>query len=361
MMSFDPTAALTRVAKFWSLSAQFGLERDAYDVYLHELVSDRYVLINGMQLLRDELQFAGIDENPDVRACGADFSLPSVCTTLAHTNCGDRIHQGEATSSYENIVASRFATMSEMGEFKLEAFSPTGGGTDDGRTLAHVTVAHQLDRTLRHSIYQGNAQSYVLVAIDLKTHCGRLDQPDGAVKFGETQESRWREPRAACGAIVGCLAAYNEKNAVHRRLKADLGEENFAFLTQTPFLSKEKIDVTAAVAAAIVAIQGMQNTLTALTKEMDERGLAHVTAALTMNRPDRDDTTLYLARGTVCNGKIHYQGLGTDARKYSARLTEYKNSRRLLLTYQDTAEGDYPIAEQTYTCSQQENQSYYFD
>ncbi|MBS2035965.1 hypothetical protein JST97_13330 [bacterium] len=361
MTQFDPSAASTRIAKFWSLGADFGLERDAYDVYLHELVSDRYVLVNGMQLLRDELQFAGIDDNPDVRACGADFSLPSVCTTLAHTNCGDRIHQGEATSSYENIVASRFATLSEMGEFKLEAFSPTGGGTDDGRTLAHVTVAHQLDKTLRHSIYQGNAQSYVLVAIDLKTHCGRLDQSDGAVKFGETQESRWREPRAACGAVVGCLAAYDQNNAVHRRLRADLGEDNFAFLTAGPFLSKEKINVTAAVAAAIVAIQGMQNTLTALTSEMDERGLAHVTAAITVNRPDQDDTTIYLARGTAFNGKMQYQGLGTDARKYSARLIEYRNTRRLLLTYQDQNEGEYPITEQSYTCCQQENRSYYFD
>ena len=361
MKKFDPSAALQRVTKFWSLGAEFGLERDAYDVYLHELVSDRYVLVNGLQLLRDELQFAGIDENPDVRACGADFSLPSVCTTLAHTNCGDRIHQGEATTSYENIVASRFATLSELGEFKLEAFSPTGGGTDDGRTLAHVTVAHQLDKTLRHSIYQGNAQSYVLVAVDLKTHCGRLDQPDGAVKFGETQESRWREPRAACGAIVGTLTNYDENNAVHRRLRADLGEENFLFLTQQPFLSKEKINVSAVVAAAIVAIQGMQNTLAALTCEMDERGLAHVTAAVTINRPDQDDTTIYLARATVFHDKIQYQGLGTDARKYSAKMTDYNGARRLLLTYQDQAEEAYPISEQDYICALEENQSYYFD
>lgn len=361
MTIFDPAAALSRVSKFWSLGAEFGLERDAYDVYLHELVSDRYVLVNGMQLLRDELQFAGIDENPDVRACGADFRLPSVCTTLAHTNCGDRIHQGEATTSYASIVASRFATLSEVGEFKLEAFSPTGGGTDDGRTLAHVTVAHQLDKTLRHSIYQGNPQSYVLVAIDLKTHCGRLDQPNGTVKFGETQESRWREPRAACGAIVGCMADFNQDNAVHRRLRADLGEENFQFLTEKPFLTREEIDVTSAVAAAIVAIQGMQNTLAALTTEMDERGLGHVTASITINRPDQDDTILYLARATVFNGKIQYQGLGTDARKYSARLEPYKGGRRLLLTYHHQGEGAYPVAEQTYTCLQQENQSYYFD
>jgi hypothetical protein len=84
-----------------------------------------------------------------MKACGADMSLPSVVTTLAYTNCGDRIHQGEATKRYRDVVASRFATLSEIGELKLEAFFPAGGGTDNGATLAHVTVAHELDEQLK--------------------------------------------------------------------------------------------------------------------------------------------------------------------------------------------------------------------
>ena len=135
-MVFDPSVAKERLDRFWQLNAEFGLEHHAVHVYLSEIVSDRYVLVNGLQLIHDELQLAGLnqsdEEGDDVVACGADLSLPSVMTTLAHTNCGDRIHQGEATITYEQIVAARFAFMSEIGESKLEAFSPTNGGTDDG-------------------------------------------------------------------------------------------------------------------------------------------------------------------------------------------------------------------------------------
>ncbi len=199
-MTFDPSAARERLARLWSLGARFGLERDPERVYLEELVSDRAALVRGLQLVRDELQFAGADGRDvgDLAACSADFGLPSVVTTLAHTNCGDRIHTGDATHLYESIVASRFATISETGGLKLEAFFPTGGGTDDAATLAHVTAGHQLDDSLRRLLYEGHPQSFVLVGFDLRTHVGRLDE-GGHVRFGTTREAPWREPRAACG------------------------------------------------------------------------------------------------------------------------------------------------------------------
>jgi len=56
---FDPTAARQRLKELWKLPAQFGEERKVTDFYLNELVSDRYVLVKGLQLLRDELQLAG--------------------------------------------------------------------------------------------------------------------------------------------------------------------------------------------------------------------------------------------------------------------------------------------------------------
>ena len=121
---FDATAARKRIERFWSLPASFGMERNAYHNYLNEIVSDRYVLIQGLQLLRDELQLAAASET-DIQACGADFSLPSVVTTLAYTNCGDRIHQGEATKRYRDVVASRFATLSEIGELKERSLFPS--------------------------------------------------------------------------------------------------------------------------------------------------------------------------------------------------------------------------------------------
>ena len=350
-MTFDPSVAKERIDRFWELNAEFGLEHNAVHVYLSEIVSDRYVLVNGLQLIHDELQLAGMsgsEDGDDVVACGADLSLPSVMTTLAHTNCGDRIHQGEATKSYEQVVASRFATMSEIGEYKLEAFSPTGGGTDDGHTLAHVTVAHMLDEPIRKRFYAGHPGSYLLVNIDLKTHVGRLEH-DGRLAIGRTQESKWREPRAACGAVVGTLGNYNPDNAVHRRIRDDLGEENYELLTRHGVHSRDGVDITAAVASSIVAVQGMLNTAKALETELDERGLGHLTASLTVNRPHMDDTIIYLARATVFHGETRVQGFGTDASKYSGRTVEHRGDKRLLLLYDRIDALEHAVRVNTYT------------
>jgi hypothetical protein len=354
-MKFDPSLAAKRLDRFWTLNAEFGQERGALHTYLNEIVSDRYVLVNGLQLLHDELQLAAIkksSDEEDVLACGADLSLPSVMTTLAHTNCGDRIHQGEATTLYEQVVATRFACKSEIGEHKIEAFSPTGGGTDDGRTLAHVTVAHQLDAPIRQAIYEGNAGSFILVNVDLKTHVGRLDPAAGKIAIGVTQESRWREPRAACGAIVGTLKAHNPGNGVHRRIREDLGEANFELLTKKGVKSKDGIDLTAAVAAAIVAIQGLISTAKALEQELDERGVGHLTASVTVNRPHFPDTIIYLARATVFNGSSCIQGFGTDASKYSGRVVEAEGDRRLLLTYEGRDCSEHHVRTSTYPVRQ---------
>lgn len=348
-MEFDPSAALERVEKMWKLSSQFGMEWDAHHVYLEEIVSDRYTLINGLQLLRDELQFSGnVASDGDIAACSADLGIPSVCTTVATTDCGDRIHQGGTADSYYQVVASRFATMSEIGELKLEAFSPTGGGTDDGATLAHVTVAHQLDHLLRERIYSGNAKSFVMAAFDLKTHVGRLNHSDGSFEFGLARESRWREPRSACGAVVGALAGFNPGNSIHCRLRQDLGEANFQFLSQNRTVCADGHDVTAAIAAAIISIQGMLNTAAALTHEMDERGVAHLTACTTVNRLETSDTLLYLARATVFGGEIRTQGFGTDALKYSAQLINNGHDQRLLLTYDGLDSRKHPILKSHY-------------
>jgi hypothetical protein len=349
-MKFDPTAAQEKLDRFWALRSEFGLERDPYHIYLDEIISDRYTLVNGLQLLRDELQFAGKQHHEgDMAACAVDLSVPSVCTTVACTNCGDRIHQGDTEYAYRRVVASRFATLSEVGELKVESFAPTGGGTDDGATLAHVTVAHQLDEPLRQAIYQGHPQSFVLATFDLRTHVGKMVKSDGSFEFGMARESRWREPRAACGAIVGTLKAFNPDNPVHRRLRRDLGEENFHYLANTAVSSDDGYDVTAAIAAAIIAIQGMKNTAAALTEELDERGMGHLTASTTVNRVSENDTLLYLARATVFGGKLRIQGFGTDARKYSAQIVRHSdNDLRLKLTYDRTNGKHFPIVESTY-------------
>ncbi len=344
---FDAVSAQKRIDQFWCLPASFGMERNAYHNYLNEIVSDRYALIKGLQLLRDELQFAASSLS-DIHICGADLSLPSVVTTLAYTNCGDRIHQGEVTKRYRDVVASRFATLSEIGELKLEAFFPAGGGTDNGATLAHVTVAHQMDEPVRRRLYEGNPQSMVLVATDLKTHVGRLEE-NGKRIYGKTRESPWREPRHACGAIVGALSDYHPHNMIHRRIRDDLGEKNFQYFSNQKIFTDNGTDITMAVAAAIVAIRGIRNTAMAITQEIDERGLAHLTASTTVNRPSRDDLVIYLARATVFGGKVRIQSLGTRAELYGGKLIKYAGERRLQLTY-DNLDGDcLPVEEIPYT------------
>ncbi|MEA5464032.1 hypothetical protein [Leptothoe sp. PORK10 BA2] len=345
-LPFDREATQRRVDTFWKLSASFGMERNAYHNYLNELVSDRYALIRGLQILRDELQLAA-DSQSDINACGADMTLPSVVTTLAYTNCGDRIHQGEATKRYRDVVASRFATLSEIGELKLEAFFPAGGGTDNGATLAHVTVAHELDEHLKQRVYAGNPQSISLVAIDLKTHVGRFRDGDQQV-YGKTRESPWREPRDACGAIVGALKNYNQHNLIHRRIRDDLRERNFQYLANNKIFTDDGVDITMAIASAIVAIRGIRNTAMALTQEMDERGVGHLTASMTVNRPSRDDLVVYLARATVFNGTVKIQGMGTEAEKYGGRLVEYAKEKRLQLRYWDWDSENLPVEEIPY-------------
>lgn len=272
------------------------------------------------------------------------MSLPSVVTTLAYTNYGDLIHQGEATKRYRDVVASRFATLSEIGELKLEAFFPTGGGTDNGATLAHVTVAHELDESLKRRVYEGNSQSISLVAIDLKTHVGRL-QENGQQIYGKTRESPWREPRAACGAIVGALTNYHPDNLIHRRIRNDLGERNFQVLSTQAILTDDGVDITMAVAAGIVAIRGLRNTAMALAQEMDERGLAHLTASTTVNRPSRDDLVIYLARAAIFNGRIRIQSLGTEAKLYGGKLMKHAGENRLQLCYDNWDYSNLPIEE----------------
>ncbi len=349
-MPFDASAAHGRLKNLWELRAEFGMERSATHVFLDEIVSDRMQLLSGLQVLRDELQFARRPCRSDRDAGAADFSQPSVVTTQAFTNCGDRIHHGEI-ENYQRVVAARFATISEIGTLKPEAFHPMGGGTDDGATLAHVTWAHVLDEPLRKRLYDGNRQSFVLCAFDLKTHVGRLESNDD-LEWGKTAESPFREPRAACGAVVGTLSHFNERSDVHRRIRSDLGEENFELLSKDVIRSKHGRDITPVVAASIIAVRGMLDTAHALTREMDLRGVAHLTASVTVNRPSVNDTIIYLARATVFDGKITTQGFGTDARKYAGEIVNHKADKRLRLTYDGIETTSYPINVEEYAVRQ---------
>lgn len=339
---FDPSMVTERIEKMWKLNAEFGKEILFSQMALAELLTDRYTLINGFQLIRDELQFAGIDGEKRVEHesgiemsyCGADCTIPSVVSTLAYTNCGDRFNS-EVHSFYQNVVSTRFATISELGSLKTEAFYPTGGGTDDGKTFAHVTVAHMLNDSLKKAVYEKNKFSYSLVNFDLFTHCGKSSDASH-VMVGLASESEWRDERAACGALVGCLKAFNPNNPVHKRLRSDLGEANFEILTKNDiFLDNGFTKINYLVAAAIVAIQGMKNTAVACKSELDERGVAHLTATVALNKKSTDKGlfVMYFGRAIVFQDKITIQSFGTDASKYSGILVRDGNRSRVQLFY----------------------------
>jgi len=336
-VKFDPSEANIRIAKFWQLGAVFGTEKTAVRVYFDEIASDRACLFNGLHLIRDELQLA-CSSTSDLNACLADFSVPSVLTTLAHTVCGDRICAKHVTK-YNRIMGSRFSNLGEFGEPKIEHFSPAGGGAEDGPTLAHVTHAHMIDAHIKKSLYEGNSKSYLLLNFDMMTHVGRLDVAN-VPSYGLTKESEWREARNSCGAVIGMLRGYNAENTVHQRLRKDLGEANFAFLSKDKQLLVDnygvKVDIGVVVAAAIIAVQGLLNTANALKSEMDERGVAHLSASIVVNLLGEDDPLLYCGRATVFEKKVKYQGLGLDAKKYGGKFGKaYEgHSGFLTLTYE---------------------------
>ena len=329
--------------QLWDIPLKLGQERHPIHAYVHTIGFERRRLIHGCQLLVDDLDFAP-------GTVGADFSLPSVISTLAHTTCGDRANRGQPAAVYERALGSRFATRGFVGDTKGEEFTPAGGGTEDGHTLAHVTVAHATDPQIKEMLYDGNPESFVLYNFDLQTHVGitRANRDEGTV-VGKTRESRFRTPRPACGAIIGTLFAYDADNRDHARLRHTLGEANFELLSATRITSREGVDITCAVAAAIVALEGMYETIDGLKKELDERGVAHLTASMDINTGTREDTVIQLARATLFDGRVRIQGLGTDASRYAGMFFEHRDvadDKRLQLSYDGSPIDGLPVIDE---------------
>jgi len=99
----------------WKLHGEFGVEKNPVDVFL-AIISNRYALTKGAQLIRDELMLAfntpsyQSDDykrramSDDTMECASDLSLPSVLTTCGYTMCGDRICQSNALRRYQSMV-----------------------------------------------------------------------------------------------------------------------------------------------------------------------------------------------------------------------------------------------------------------
>jgi hypothetical protein len=119
ILQFDSSMATDRVKKVWKHEARFGMEDEPYHIYFEEIISDRFALTKGLQLIRDELLLAfnrpnhrNEDQNlkiSDVMECAADLTIPSVLSTCAYTVCGDRICQSSSLRDY-NCAVRPFAS-----------------------------------------------------------------------------------------------------------------------------------------------------------------------------------------------------------------------------------------------------------
>jgi hypothetical protein len=234
-------------------------------------------------------------------------------------------------------MATRFATLNDIGEYKPEEFWPAGGGMDDASTLAHVTIAHAIDADLLSRL-AAHPCSYLLAMFDLQSHVGRHDQ-GGIVVIGKVPESKYRHPRSACGAIQAALNHYDLTNMHHVRIRGDLGEENYEYLTREGIRTPEGIDIAPAVASAIIAVTGMDNTVQALAQELGERGVAHLTASDIVNRASAAANVILLAKATMANGTVIRQGFGTDAQRYAGWFIDHAGEKRLVLVYDGNGDG----------------------
>lgn len=89
----------------------------------------------------------------------------------------------------------------------------------------------------------------------------------------------------------------------------------------------------------------MRNTAKACLTELDERGLAHLTASVALNKKSTSKGmpgsvmlisglfNLYLGRATVFENRITIQSFGTDASKYSGILVRDGTKNRIQLFY----------------------------
>ncbi len=303
------------------------MARNGHHVYIEQLVPDRMTTVSGYQVIRDKLQL-----DP---AFGADFAIPSAVVSAAHTNCGDRAN-AESLALYRSAVGARFATLGPTGIETAESFTPPGGVVP-GETLAHVAVGHTvaIKDEIMDTIFR-NPESFFLFTVDSQCHVGQT-QNGGKFVFGMTSESKYEDPRAACGAVIGALEHYDHGNMDHVRIRALLGEDNFRYLSGNRITTQSGIDITPAVASSIIALRGMYSAGERLkhelrTAKLSGRGAAELTAATTVNIGMEDDLVIPLGRLTIAGENVYVQGLGTDARAYGGSIVDYKGGR-LALSY----------------------------
>lgn len=345
--SFDTSYVQERLDLMWQQEMFFGRERNPRHVYTEKIGTDRWILMGTFRRVDNPFGFQPEPVGINLR------DQPIVIPTVAHAMCVDRCLQGQSAQLYKESVGAFFAFKEASGIPQIERNFTLGGGAEEGAVLAHVTAGHSLAGIINRLQDGGHPQSFFLHGIDIQTHVGLTVDSSSDRRYGVVHEYHGLGERPACGAIVGMLRSYDPRNRVHLRLRADLGEHNYRFLSQEGVHTLDGIDITYVVAAAIIAVQGLENTLHALPQELHPRALAHLTASVVVNETASDGHIIYLCRATGFNGTSTQQGFGTDASQYSGSLVKHHDDKaRLELTYNGSRQGAFPVARRTYIIRQ---------
>ncbi len=345
--SFNPSYAQERLDLMWQQEMLFGRERNPRHVYTEKIGKDRWVLMGAFRRADNPFAFQPEPVGVNLR------QQPIVVPTVAHAMCVDRCIQGQSAELYRQSIGAFFGFKEASGLPQIERNFTLGGGAEEGGVLAHVTAGHSLAGIINRLQDGGHPQSFFLHGIDIQTHVGLTIDSSSTRRYGVVHEYHGLGERPACGAIVGMLRHYNDKNRVHKRLRTDLGEDNYRLLSTEGVKTSEGIEITYVVAAAIIAVQGLQHTLDALPQELHQRALAHLTASVIVNETASDGLIIYLGRATGFNGVLRHQGFGTDASQYSGSLVKHHDDKpRLELTYNRWRQGQFPVDSIIYTVGQ---------
>ena len=284
---FDPSVARERLERLWELAAQFGLERGSNRVFLDEIVSDRLQLLSGppgaarRAAVLPSRRRRRIAKPARPTSPSRASSRPSRSPTAVTASTTARSSTTSASSR------ARFATLSELGTLKPEAFHPPAAArttarrsrTSRGRTSSTSRCAARLRRA--------TPQSFVLCAFDLKTHVGRARRARATscsagrgVLVARAARGVRRDRRRARGVTTSGTTST-------ARIRDDLGEDELrAALRADGRAHATKASTSPRSSRRRSSpIQGMRDTARALQHEMDERGVAHLTASMTVNRP----------------------------------------------------------------------------
>ena len=293
------------------LKAKFGQEVSAYNCYPQR---DRPRPVHAGERPADAPRRAAARRREDGRT-SRRAALISRCRRSSPRwptpTAATRIHQGEATHAYHKGRRGPVLRRSKIGEPKLEC-SPDRRRHRRRRDVSSTSPWRTSStRRSARKLYDGHAQSFMMVAIDLKTHCGtsmtaarrrptarRASRRSVKLARGVQRHRRHRlatsTRRTRC---TGACAATSARRTTSSSSKK--GEVEDREHRHPPQPSRRRRHPGHAQHGGM------------LTKELDERSVGHVTAqSVTVNSHLDVMTRSSTSRAPVFGGQLSVAGPG---------------------------------------------------